>query len=232
MNSGVYILRNLQNGKVYIGSAININRRKQEHFKTLRRGIHSNIHLQRAWEKYGECSFEWKVLIHCGIDDLLHYEQRAMEIYKEANRKLYNISPTAGSTLGIKHSRESRINMSKGQRGRKHSLETRAKLSLAGRGKKKSSEHILKMSAANKGHRPSQTTIDASVAVRKGKKLSPEHKAKLSKALKGKNFTPEHRYNLAMAQIGRKCSLETRAKISAAHKRKRHLQIEEKTCAT
>jgi hypothetical protein len=36
--------------------AYNFNRRKVDHWKTLRGNRHVNRHLQRAWNKYGEVS--------------------------------------------------------------------------------------------------------------------------------------------------------------------------------
>ena len=56
--SGIYIIRNLINGNVYIGSAVRIDSRKRQHLHKLRSGKHENGHLQKAWNKYGEDSFE------------------------------------------------------------------------------------------------------------------------------------------------------------------------------
>jgi excinuclease UvrABC nuclease subunit len=37
---GVYCIKNKVNGKVYVGSSVNIRRRKTQHFVNLKRGIH------------------------------------------------------------------------------------------------------------------------------------------------------------------------------------------------
>ena len=60
--SAVYIIRNAVNDKVYIGSAINPNRRWGQHKTDLRGSRHSNIHLQASWEKYGEAAFSFSIL--------------------------------------------------------------------------------------------------------------------------------------------------------------------------
>ena len=38
IKSGVYQIRNLINNKVYVGSAVDINRRKREHYTQLSKG--------------------------------------------------------------------------------------------------------------------------------------------------------------------------------------------------
>ncbi len=60
--TGVYAIQNKLDGNNYAGSAIDIRKRWSEHRYTLNRGIHANIHLQRAWKKYGEENFEFIIL--------------------------------------------------------------------------------------------------------------------------------------------------------------------------
>jgi hypothetical protein len=56
--SGVYQIRCLITGQIYIGSAVNMPARWSEHRRRLQRGVHANQHLQQAWNKYGEENFE------------------------------------------------------------------------------------------------------------------------------------------------------------------------------
>ena len=60
--SGIYQIRNLVNGKVYVGSAVNLQHRRREHRSDLRNGTHHSIKLQRAYNKYGESSFAFEIL--------------------------------------------------------------------------------------------------------------------------------------------------------------------------
>ena len=53
----IYHIVNKENGKMYIGKAIDIRRRIQQHFSELRKGSHHSTKLQRAFNKYGENSF-------------------------------------------------------------------------------------------------------------------------------------------------------------------------------
>lgn len=72
--SGVYIITNLINKKIYVGSSINIKLRWANHKSDLRRGTHRNKHLQRAWNKYGEENFNFKILEECDIEGLTREE--------------------------------------------------------------------------------------------------------------------------------------------------------------
>ena len=59
--SGIYKIVNKVNGKYYVGGSKNIHKRWLEHKGLLRRNIHDNGHLQNAWNKYGEATFDFIV---------------------------------------------------------------------------------------------------------------------------------------------------------------------------
>ena len=59
---GIYKITNILNGKYYIGSSIDLNSRKNQHFRKLKTNRHHCIHLQNAWNKYGEENFKWEVV--------------------------------------------------------------------------------------------------------------------------------------------------------------------------
>ena len=92
------------------------------------------------------------------MDSLLHYEQRAIDIYRDTigENKLYNICMIAGSHIGIKMSPESKAKLSRSLRGNKCALghklspEVRARLSENHKGKKQSPESLAKRSASMK----------------------------------------------------------------------------------
>lgn len=107
--SGIYVITNSINGKIYIGSSVNITERWYRHKRLLRRGIHHNKHLQSSWNKYGESEFVFKIIEECEIDNLTLREQHFLDILKPQ----YNICPTAGSSLGWKHSEETKKHLSK-----------------------------------------------------------------------------------------------------------------------
>lgn len=71
--SGVYRIRNEQNGRVYIGSSINLPRRKKEHFQLLKRNSHTNQFLQNDFNK--NPNFVFEILKLCNCADVLQEEQ-------------------------------------------------------------------------------------------------------------------------------------------------------------
>lgn len=113
----IYKIVNLKNNKIYIGSAVNFRRRVLEHHRGLRNNKHHSIALQRAWNKYGEENFIWEVLeIIDMVENLLIREQ----FYIDVLIPHYNTSKTAGSTLGVKKSKEQRAAMSLRRKGQKY----------------------------------------------------------------------------------------------------------------
>jgi group I intron endonuclease len=93
MVGGIYKIENLIDGKVYIGSSINIISRKQKHFWMLKKGIHDNCHLQHSYNKFGEDSFIFEVLEECNNKDLIIKENYHIFKYKSNNSEFgYNLA--------------------------------------------------------------------------------------------------------------------------------------------
>lgn len=59
--SGIYMIKCLVTGAIYVGSAVNMYQRLNEH----RLNHRSNAHLQNAIAKYGLALFEFGVLLFC-----------------------------------------------------------------------------------------------------------------------------------------------------------------------
>lgn len=143
-NSGIYSIKNLINGKMYIGSSVNIRRRlityANSHLKLLTLNKHSNPHLQNSWNKYGEDNFSFNIIEL--VDDknlLLEREQFYMDKFKTYDINIgYNIAKIAGSTLGVKLSEETKQKMSISKKGIKRSESVRQILSDASKGIKNS----------------------------------------------------------------------------------------------
>lgn len=58
----VYMIKNLINGKAYVGSSTCLRRRFKQHREELRGNYHKNRKLQNSWNKYKEKSFEFSLL--------------------------------------------------------------------------------------------------------------------------------------------------------------------------
>lgn len=132
---GIYGIRNLINGKIYVGkTGMNFGDRWDSHRALLRGGKHFNQYLQRAWDKYGEENFDFIIIEECGVEELDENERYYIRLYKEKGLS-YNFADggEGGSFLGKHLSEETkrkigeknRINMT----GKKPSEETRNKMS-------------------------------------------------------------------------------------------------------
>ena len=107
---GIYQIINLINNKKYIGSSIDVNRRKREHYSKLNRNIHSNKYFQNSWNKYGEENFNFEI-IECieNKNDLIIREQYYINLFDTNNKtKGYNIRPNALNNLGFHHSEKTK----------------------------------------------------------------------------------------------------------------------------
>lgn len=92
MQSGIYKITNKVTGDFYIGSSSRLSTRKGEHVLSARAGRHHSIIFQRAWDKYGEKAFEFKIIESCNINNLLEREQ----YYIDKFNPKYNIAKVAG----------------------------------------------------------------------------------------------------------------------------------------
>lgn len=132
--SGIYTITNLIDNKIYVGYATNFRKRKGDHFANLNNNKHKNIHLQRAYNKYGRNNFVCELIEECEVKHLTSQENYWSNLLDTHNPKRgYNIRPTGVDTLVS------------------HSQETRDKISRALKGKKLSPEHIEKCRLSNLG---------------------------------------------------------------------------------
>lgn len=180
--SGIYKITCTVNGKIYIGSSVNIYRRWRDHKNELRRGVHSNSHLQRAWNKYEESTFIFEVLEVCNPKTLIAREQLYLQELNPYDDRGFNIAFDAKAPMrGRKQTPEHIAKVAAANRGRKHSPEFCEMSSMANKGKPKSLEHRAKIAEANKR-----------------RKITPETRLKLSKAGKGKPHSLEHISKVAL----------------------------------
>lgn len=110
---GVYAIRNLVNGKMYIGSTINpFNKRWQCHRKRLRKGIHHSSHLQASWNKYGEKNFSFEIIEVTSPELCREREGFYIDLYKTLNPKYgYNVE-IVDATGNVKCSDETKKKLS------------------------------------------------------------------------------------------------------------------------
>ena len=148
---------------MYIGSAVDFYRRWRRHHNELTRKVHSNQHLQRAWDKYGTDSFIWTVIEETkpAREVLLSREQYWLDRLRDEGAELYNTCITAGSHLGVKRSEKtkklmSQIAQKRGDNGMVRDKEWRKQISEANKSNVKTrcgAEMRKKVSIAHSGKR-------------------------------------------------------------------------------
>lgn len=145
---GVYKIYSHFTGRYYIGSSKNIIRRWYRHKHDLKHGKHNNIHLQRIYNKYGEGDLAYIVLEHCSQQDLETLEQKYLD---EKTKDCVNMSLLAGriemtsttrAKIGAKTKARLNDKTNHPMFGKHHSHETKIKLSKANKGKKIHSEEF------------------------------------------------------------------------------------------
>jgi len=128
--SGIYIIKNTINNKVYIGSAVNMYNRIYEHLRTLKHNEHRNKYLQNHYNKYSN-SFYFENLCFCNKEYLIIKEQFYIDFYQSFIRsKGFNINEIANSMFGFKHSDKIKLNWSKKRKGILFSDEAKKNMSL------------------------------------------------------------------------------------------------------
>lgn len=176
---GVYLINCLGNHKVYVGSSTSIKGRFASHLSMLRRGVHGNRHMQRAFAKYGEGSFVLHPIEACAPCDRVAREQAWIDYYKAHDPRFgMNNSPTATTSEGFKHSADTLALLSEKAKGRDHSHLLAHSKSLIGKpahnrgvpGRKWTDEERAAMSAARLGRK----------AWNKGVPHSREHRQKIA----------------------------------------------------
>lgn len=146
---GIYQITCIPTGKIYIGSAVNIQRRWRQHKHDLRHSKHGNEYLQYAWNKYGEDQFRFDILeILENTDSIYEVEQKWVDSKNVLDKSIgFNICKKCGlgSRLGMCNPPESVERQRQKLIGRRIPRERVERVAAANRGKKRSPEIREKM---------------------------------------------------------------------------------------
>jgi group I intron endonuclease len=165
--SGIYQIQSKINpDRIYIGSAININKRWNHHLSNLKSNNHHSIKLQNHYNKYGKEDLQFSILLECDKENLIRVEQ----YYIDVLNPYFNICKFAASVLGKKCSEATKKKIS----SHKRSQEFKDRMRNIKLGWHPTEEGIKNMSIAAK-KRP---------ANRKGVTLSIKTKKAVSDGLK------------------------------------------------
>lgn len=131
--SGIYIIKNIINNKIYIGSTKNFMKRISEHLHLLEIGSHHSIKLQNAVNKYSFSNFEVRIYpINTSRECLYDIEEKLIKEFDSFSNG-YNMSENSRTMTGWTDKQRELM----GQRIRKRTL-----------GRKCSDEHKRKVGIA------------------------------------------------------------------------------------
>lgn len=136
---GIYIIKNTDNGKVYIGQSVDVEYRICCHFSKLKWNRHDNSHMQRAYNN-NPSAFTWELLCTCEQSELDDLEIDYIAKYNSTDAE-YGYNRQYG-----------------GQAEHRCTPETRKKMSESKKGKRFTEEHCKKIGEANRGRRLSDET--------------------------------------------------------------------------
>ena len=218
----IYKIRNVVNGKFYVGSAKDTRVRFRQHRKLLRKGTHHCKHLQAAWSKYGEDVFKFEVVERLSSWEELEPAEDRWLLEHVGQPYCYNSgrsarAPWRGASgagtpfYGHKHTSEALSALSAATKEQWRTADPRT-------GKQHSEEVKKKMSAR----------VQQAIAEGRAGKFIPseETRRKMSESLKGNQNakghvrSEEHRRKLAESArgnqnwLGRNHTAESREKMS------------------
>jgi group I intron endonuclease len=157
--SGIYMWKNLQNDKRYIGSSNNLRVRFLKYFNTNSLRKKKYMAICCAILKHGYSNFSLTIIEYCEAEQCLERE----DFYLSSWKPEYNINPKATAPFsGRKHSDETKIIMSDAKKGennpnygktRNHTEETKTIMSDAHKGKTHSDKTKTKISDALTGEK-------------------------------------------------------------------------------
>lgn len=167
IKSGIYIIKCIKNGNIYIGSSVQVYKRWTEHKYRLKKGLHTNKRLQHSWNAYGIENFEWSFVEAIeNVDELLHQEQAWIN---KLNPAFNVIKDVRVNTKRHKPSKAYRKIYSDRMKGNKYA---------AGKHRSPSQEERDRISAKLKGTRHSDESYERTREKKIGHKMSEEIKLK------------------------------------------------------
>ena len=133
--TGIYVITNDIDARVYIGSATSFKQRYAVHKKKITHNEGCNPKLKNFANKYGIEHLTFSAVHACEKEDLLKMEQLYLDIFQPFDDNGFNIARKAGSPIGYKHTQEAKDKM-KGRPGPRWDEEQKKYFSEIKKGKK------------------------------------------------------------------------------------------------
>jgi group I intron endonuclease len=151
---GIYSILDAKSGAFYVGSAVSLRKRMNDHLYRLARGSHANQRLQRIWAKRPESLRFLVIETLPGADRSarLAREQAYLDESRVGeNVNCINVLGVAGSHEGRKRTAETIEKLRAANVGRTFTAESREKMRMAKLGVPRTAEARAILSAARKG---------------------------------------------------------------------------------
>lgn len=173
--SGVYVITNVNNKKVYVGESTNLESRIIEHLRKLLSKRHVNEHLQNSVNLHGIDSFQFNILEFCdSINTKKKEHYWATHLHALDKTKGYNIKPTDPNKINLR------------------SKETSKKI-----------YETKKKKAEERGYWHSKESIEARKITRKGYTHSEETKNKIGKKSVGRKIPKSQQWKDNLSKIAK-----------------------------
>ena len=191
--TGIYMITNLINGKIYIGQSVDICERFRCHKIKDKK---DNTYLYNAFEKYGASNFRLQILIRCSYDRLDYYEIACIAEYNSCDRDIGYNRQLGGRGVG----------------SGLHSEETKLKMSASAKANKWTDDHRENVINSNKSRVWSDKQKNHMAEIKSRENLSAETRRNMSEGNKS-SWTDERRAATAAANKARVWSDESRKKV-------------------
>lgn len=89
----VYRIVCFHTGKCYVGKTVDVKKRRQTHFRTLKKNTHHNKHLQNAYNKYGEKSLYFEVIENSIKEESIKEREKYWIAHFDSFNNGFNLTP-------------------------------------------------------------------------------------------------------------------------------------------
>lgn len=194
MEGVIYCYHCISTGKKYIGQTSNMERRVREHFSYSTKSYRDNK-FYRAVKKYGWYNFIYGIIETVSIEEMDSREIYFIEFYK-TYKKGYNSTTGGSNTRGYRHKEETKQLLREMRIGQKHSKETKLKMSKDRKGIPK---HSLRGRNLTEEHKKKLSEkLSGETHPMYGKKHSDESKLKMKLS-----FTEERKNKIKQSNKNR-----------------------------
>lgn len=182
--SGIYAIIHRETGRCYIGSAVDLERRRKRHLQHIKNGGLQRIHA--AVIRHGIDQFDFEVLERCHKQCLLEREGFYIALFDSTSSSDFNVQAVPVARYGWTITEATRERLRLAHLGKKLSLETRLKMRASAKGKIRSPEHCANLSLVKTGTIHSEATRQKISATQKGRTQSKSTIQKRQRSMRGR----------------------------------------------